>query len=75
MTRDLRQYARQTNFWLFVGFIVLLFTIGLGLIYVNYGGGAALMGLVCILAGLAPLGLIALALWGIELIVKRANRE
>jgi len=75
MARDLRRYARQTNLRLLVGFVLLLFTVGLGLIYLNYGGGAALMGLICLLAGLSPLALIALALWAIEWLAKRARGE
>jgi hypothetical protein len=73
--RDLRRYARQTNARLFIGFIVILFGVGLGLIYVIFGAGAALMGAVCLLAGLAPLGLIWAVLWGIDLAVRRANRD
>ena len=53
MSRDLRQYARQTNFRLIVGFILLLFIVGDGLIYLFYGQGAALMGLICLLGGFA----------------------
>ena len=61
--RDLRKYARQTNTRLLVGFLLLLFLVGDGLIYVFYGKEAALMGGVCLLAGLTPLLLIWLALW------------
>ena len=75
MARDLRRYARQTNFRLFLGFLLLLFVIGVGLIYLYYGSGAAVMGVICIIAGLAPLLLIWLALWGIEWIVRRANPD
>ena len=75
MARDLRRYARQTNFRLIVGFILLLFTIGVGLIYLFYGAGGALTGLMCILLGLAPVALIWLALAVMEWIVQRANRD
>jgi len=75
MARDLRHYARQTNFRLAAGGILLLLVVGDGLIYWIYGRNAALMGLVCLLAGLLPLVLIALALWGLDWIVRRANRE
>lgn len=73
MSRDLRKYARNTNIRLLVGFILLLFIIGGGLIYTIYGVEGALFGFLCLLAGLAPLILIALILWGLEWIVKRAN--
>lgn len=75
MTRDLRKYARQTNVRLLAGFILLLFLIGDGLIYIIYGREAALLGFICILFGLAPLLLIGLALWIVDVIVARANRD
>lgn len=73
MTRDLRRYARQTNTRLLAGFIILLFVVGIGLIWVIYGKEAALLGSVCLLGGLAPLLLIAAVLWGIDLFVKKAG--
>jgi hypothetical protein len=75
MTRDLRKYARNTNIRLFAGFILLLFTVGGSLIYMIYGIEGTIMGLICLLAGLAPFVLIALILWIMEWIVKRANDE
>ncbi|MDD2695121.1 MAG: hypothetical protein PHD58_04275 [Anaerolineales bacterium] len=73
--RDLRRYARQTNTRLIVGAILLLFVVGLGLIALFYGPGAAGMGLVCLFLGLAPLVLIWLALSLIEWAARRANSE
>jgi hypothetical protein len=58
---------------LILGGLALLFVVGDGLIYVFFGPNAALMGLLCLAAGLAPLLLIWLALWVIEWIVKRAE--
>ena len=75
MTRDLRKYARNTNIRLFVGFILLLLTVGGSLIYIIYGVEGTILGLICLLAGLAPFVLIALILWVMEWIVKRANDE
>lgn len=75
MSRDLRKYARNTNIRLLVGFMLLLFIVGGSLIYMIYGLQGALFGLMCLLAGLAPLILIALILWILEWIVKRANEE
>jgi len=74
MSRDLRKYAQQTNVRLFIGFILLLFLIGDGLIFVFYGREAAILGFMCLLAGLAPLVLIWLAFLGIEFVLHR-NRE
>jgi hypothetical protein len=75
MTRDLRKYARNTNIRLLVGFILLLFIVGDGLIYLIYGPQGAIFGFICLIAGLAPLVLIALLLWILEWIVKRANED
>ena len=74
MGRDLREYARQTNVRLLVGFIILLFVVGDGLVYIIYGSGAALMGALCLVGGLAPLLLIWLALVAMDWIVKK-NRD
>jgi hypothetical protein len=71
MTRDLRRYARQTNARLILGFLLLLFLVGDGLVFLVFGRDAAILGVACILLGLAPLLLIALAMWGIDWITRR----
>lgn len=73
MTRDLRRYTRQTNIRLLAGFVLLLLFVGDGLIYMVYGPAAAISGIICILAGLAPLALVFLSLYVLEVIAKRAN--
>ena len=73
MTKDLREYARNTQTRLIIGFLVLVFLVGDGLIYLFYGKGAALVGFGCILAALLPVGIIVLFLWIAERMVK--NRE
>ena len=73
MKRDLRAYSRQTNVRLAAGAFVLLFVIGIGLIYLIYGPGAAGVGLLCLLGSLVPIALIFIALYGIDWIVKRAR--
>ena len=75
MTRDLRQYARQTNIRLLIGFIFLLFLVGDGLIYIFFGREAALMGLICLLSTLAPVLMVLVALWVIDWIAQRANKD
>ena len=75
MSRNLRDYAKQTNIRLAVGALLLLFLVGDGLIYLIYGEGAALMGLVCLLAGVAPILLITLLMLLLNWIVKLANRD
>ncbi len=73
MKRDLREYARQTNVRLALGAFFLLFVVGLGLIYLIYGPGAAGLGFLCLLAALVPIVLILFALYGMDWIVKRAR--
>jgi hypothetical protein len=75
MTRDLRKYASQTNIRSLVGFLLLLFIVGDGLIYALYGKESAIMGLVCIAAGVFPLLIIWFLLWGMDMIVKKAREE
>ncbi|GAB4581726.1 MAG: hypothetical protein Fur0022_44760 [Anaerolineales bacterium] len=71
MSRDLRRYASQTNARLLIGALVLLFVVGLGLIYVFYGIGGVMTGFLCMLGGLLPVILIVFVLWGMEWLVKR----
>jgi hypothetical protein len=73
MSRDLRNYSRQTTTRLVIGGVLLLFLVGDGLIYFFYGQKAAVMGMVCLLLGLAPLVLVGLALWAIEWIARRTT--
>ena len=73
--KDLREYAKQTNLRLAVGAFILLFVVGVGLIYVFYGAGAAGMGLTCLLAALLPIGLIAAALYLMDWILTRGRPE
>jgi len=75
MARDLRRYARQTNTRLIVGGVLLLFVVGDGLIYLIYGPEAALLGMICLVAGLSPLLLIWLALTVVEWISRRARGD
>ena len=70
---DLRKYARQTNARLLIGFILILFLIGDGLIFMIYGKNAAILGALCLVARLAPLLLIWLILLAMEWFVKRQN--
>lgn len=73
MRRDLREFARQTNLRLLAGALLLLFGLGLALIFLIYGPGAALVGLLCLLGALIPIGLIFGSLYGMDWIVKRAR--
>jgi hypothetical protein len=70
MARDLRKYARQTNIRLSIGFAILIFLVGDGLIYYFYGQEAAVMGALCILLGLVPLLLVFLAFLVMDLVIR-----
>ena len=73
--RDLREYSKQTNIRLAVGAFLLLFIIGVGLIWLIYGGSAAGMAFTCLLAALVPVILILFVFAGIEWILKRAGSK
>lgn len=75
MSRDLRKYARQTNVRMGTGMALLLLVVGLGLIYLIWGKGAAVGGLLCLLGALVPISLIFLSLWFLDWIQKRADRS
>jgi hypothetical protein len=75
MKRDLRAYAKRTNIQFAVGAFVLLFVFGLGLIWLFYGKGAALIGFLCLLGALVPIALILLVFFGMDWIVKHANSK
>ena len=71
MPRDLREYTRNTQNRLVFGLVILVFVVGVGLIYVFYGKGAALVGIGCLLAALLPVGIVMLFLWVTERLVKK----
>lgn len=75
MSRDLRSYMKDTNVRLVIGALALLFIVGDGLIWLIYGFGAAMMGLLCMLGAFVPIGLIFLFLFVTDWIVKRAGRD
>ena len=75
MSRDLRKFAKDTNVRLAVGAVVLLFVVGVGLIWAIYGAGAAGMGLMCLLAAVLPILLILGIFLAMDWIVKRARDQ
>ncbi len=75
MSRDLRKYTKDTNTRILIGALVLLFVLGLALIWAIYGFGAAVSGFLCLLGAFIPIAIIFLALFGLDWIVKRANRD
>lgn len=75
MSRDLRDYARKTNIRLGVGALLLLFIVGLGLVYLFFGQEAAGLGFICLLAGLSPVVLILVTFFFIDRIMRNAGRK
>ena len=73
MSRDLRKYSRQTYVRLALGAFILLFVVGVGLVWAIYGPGAGGMAFTCLLAALFPIILILLVFLAIEWILKRAR--
>jgi hypothetical protein len=74
MARDLRKYASQTTVQLIIGGLILLFLVGLGLIWYFYGLQAALLGLICMLGGLFPIILVVFLMSGLDTIMKKINK-
>jgi hypothetical protein len=75
MSRDLRKYGRQTNIRLIAGALLLLFVVGDGLIYIIYGSGAALMGILFLLAGMVPVLLTIFVLILLDWIRKHVDHD
>ena len=75
MSRDLRKFNRQTTIYLIIGGLVLLFVVGAGLVYFIYGPESAISSLICMAAGLFPVALIVIVLWGLDWIVKHVDRD
>jgi hypothetical protein len=73
--RDLRSYARSTQFRLILGALILIVVIGNGLIWLIFGADSARMALLCIGIGLAPVLLIAICLWLMSWIVRIADYD
>ena len=73
MSKDLRKYSRETGVRLALGAFILLFVVGVGLIWVIYGEGAAGIGFVCLMAVLFPIILILAIFVAIDWVLKRAR--
>ena len=71
--RDLRRYARSTQARLILGALLLVFAVGGGLVWAIFGREAAGAAALCIGAGLAPVGLIALWLAVLEWMAHRGR--
>jgi hypothetical protein len=75
MSGDLRDYARKTNIRLGVGAFILLFIVGIGLIYLIYGREAAALGFFCLMFALIPVVMIVLFFFLFDWMMKHAGRK
>ena len=71
MSRDLREYTKNTKTRLVIGFLALVFLVGDGLIFLFYGREAGIFGLVCILGALIPILLIIIFMLIADRVVKK----
>lgn len=71
--RDLRRYSKQTQTRVVLGFLLILFLIGDGLIWWLMGSEAGVFALSCTVVGLAPVLLVVFGLGVIEWLVRRAR--
>jgi energy-converting hydrogenase Eha subunit E len=74
MAKNPSNYNSQTRSRLVIWFVVLLFTLGLGLIWLVYGKSAALIGFFCLLGMVIPVGLVALVMFGLNKVNKKINK-
>lgn len=73
---DLRRYQTATDRNLLIGFFIVLFLVGGGLIYFFYGVGGLSTGLLCMLGGAVLAGVVVLVAFGFEWLSKWLdNRE
>ena len=60
---------------LIIGFVVLVFVVGLGLIGLFYGGGAFLGGLSCLFLSIGLVGVVALVMLGLGKLSEWLDRD
>jgi len=68
-----RTPAEQTKFLMVVWFLLILFVLGLGLIWVIYGRSAAFLGFLCLIGASFPIGLILIFLFGLDFLVRKTD--
>ena len=71
MSRDLREYTKNTKTRLLIGFLALIFLVGDGLILLFYGKEAGIFGLVCMIGALIPVLLVIIFLVIADKVVKK----
>jgi len=71
VSRDLREYSKNTKTRLVIGFLALIFLVGNGLILLFYGKEAGIFGLICMLGALIPVLLVITFLVIADKVVKK----
>ena len=61
-----RSHREQTDRNALIGFFILLFIVGGGLIWLLYGNGAAVLGIGCIVVGAGMAAIVMLIMFGLQ---------
>lgn len=72
---DYRALSRNTSRNLLIGFVIILFVIGVGLIGLFYGGGGIFGALACLLLAFGLAGVVALVLAGLGKLSEWLDRD
>ncbi len=72
---NMRNYRRQGEIRAIIAFIIILFGVGDGLLWVFYGSQTALLGALCMLGGLVPIAVVFLIFSFLDWILKRRGES
>jgi len=75
MPNDLNKYTSETIRRLVYGTLIILFTVGLGLIWLFYGVRAAGLGLLCLISASIPVLLVIGVIFGMDFFMKRIDKK
>jgi multisubunit Na+/H+ antiporter MnhB subunit len=75
MSRDLNKYTNETIRRLVYGTLIILFTVGLGLIWVFYGARAAGLGLLCLVGASVPVLLVIGVIFGMDFFMRKMDKK
>lgn len=75
MSRDLNKYTCETIRRLVYGTLIILFTVGLGLIWLFYGARAAGLGLLCLMGASVPVLLVIGVIFGMDFFMRKIDKK
>jgi hypothetical protein len=75
MAHDLKKYTSETMRRLVIGTLIILFTVGLGLIWLFYGARAAGMGLLCLTGAAVPVLLVIGVIFGMDFFMRKVDKK